>query len=137
MASSANLALPADCPPSDAVATSAAQFYRLTSPQLGVGDQAPADDWIVPHNNKKGDCAGCPERCECHAHSLFRDLADLAAARSVSPWIRRKSVALLTLSSGMGKIRRSPTAVLPSHHDWWPADPAVVPAASVVEVVAS
>lgn len=59
--------------------------------------------------------------------------ADLAYWAEFEP----RPVALLTLSSGMGKIRRSPTAVLPSHHDWWPADPAVVPAASVVEVVAS
>ena len=32
-----------------------------------------------------------------------------------------------------GAIRRSGTDLLPSHHDWWPAEPGVAPDAVVVK----
>jgi hypothetical protein len=124
--------LPEDCPPGDAVPMSG-EFFRFTAPKLQPGDIAPADDWVVPYQKQKGECVGCPDRCECHAHSIFRDRGDVERAREISPFARKKSIASLVLSPQMGLVRQSPTDALPSHHDWWPTDPSVAPSAAVVE----
>lgn len=134
MSSSVDLALerPADCPPDDAIEPSG-EFYRLTRRDLAEGDVPGDDDWIVPFQKRKGECAGCADRCDCHAHSVFQNLDDLQGARHANPWVRKKSVASVKLEPTSGAIRRSGTDLLPSHHDWWPAEPGVAPDAVVVK----
>ncbi len=123
---------PDGCPPSDAVAANG-EFYRLTRRNLTEGEVPGDDDWTLPFQKRKGDCAGRADLCECHAHSVFENLDDLEGARKANPWVRKKSVAVVELEPAFGKIRKSGTDLLPSHHDWWPAEPRSVPSAVVVK----
>ena len=126
-------ALPPNCPPSDAVSPTTTAFYRFTAPKLCVGDVAPPDDWILPDKKRKGECVGRVDCCECHAHSLYRNKDDITKARDLSPFLRKKSVAVVSLDPSMGKVRNSPQQGLSSHYDWWPTDPTVAPSANVIE----
>lgn len=83
----ANVMLPADCPPDGAVAPRG-RYFRLTSAALRSGDVPSGDDWVLPFLKKKGECAGRPELCDCHAHSVFSDLDDVHGARKASAWVR-------------------------------------------------
>lgn len=125
--------LPDGCPPDEAEPPHG-EFFRLSRRNLAEGDVSAQEDWMLPHQNLKGDCAGDADRCECHAYSLFVDLDDLHAARRASPWFRKKSVAKIELVPAMGQILATPTELMNSHHDWWPTANVGVPAATVVEV---
>lgn len=125
-------AIPAGCPPSDASPRTGV-FYHFVRGVLNAGDTTEPTDWEIPYLKRKGDCAGCPERCECHAHSLFTDIEELRKARLAIPWSRKKAIASIELNAGMGVLKQTQSDVGDSHHDWWPSDPGMAIRAPVVE----
>lgn len=128
-------ARPKGCPPARAKHPDGV-FLRLTSRSLSEGDVPGAEDWQLPFEKRKGRCAGRPDVCSCHAHSVFLDRSDVEFARAASPWARKKSVSQLKLDPDCGKVAPSDSEILPSHHDWWPAVALAVPDAVVVMVAA-
>ena len=126
------MTLPPDCPPTSAESPQGI-FYRLAHPQLSPGERPPAEDWILPHAKRKGDCAGRTDLCRCHAHSLFSELSDAVRVKELIPALRRKTIAEIELSPDMGMIEATPSDAGDSHHDWWPAEPELHPTATVVE----
>jgi hypothetical protein len=124
--------LPDECPPINATARTG-DFYRLTSNHLKRGEIAPANDWILPYQKSAGECAGKIESCACHAHSLMTDPSDYVSGCSLSPWMRRKSLALVTLDRTMGVILETPSDLVDSHVDWWPSTQSLFPHAEVIE----
>lgn len=124
--------LPLGCPPASSVAAGGS-FYRLVAGSLTVGEASGSNDWILPYNKTKGECAGKPEVCECHAHSLIADLDHVRLARELVPWVAKKGIARVDLDASMGRILECPTAVFPSHYEWWPTPASLVPHSEVVE----
>lgn len=124
--------LPPGCPPASAVAAGGA-FYRLVGRSLALGEAPGANDWILPHKKRKGECAGQTQVCECHAHSLIADLDHVRLAWKLVPWVRKKAVARVDLDGSMGRILQWPTDVFPSHYEWWPTPATLVPRCEVVE----
>ena len=127
--------LPVGCPPDDAVPPDG-DFFRLTARNLSEGDVPGAEDWQLPFEKRKGDCAGRSDVCSCRAHSVFTDRSDVDFARAASPWARRKSVSRLKLEPDCGKVVASESEILPSHHDWWPTFTSDVPASVVIMAAA-
>ncbi|MHB1807840.1 MAG: hypothetical protein ACYCU0_00885 [Solirubrobacteraceae bacterium] len=123
-------ALPKDCPPPDAHAVEAS-FLRFVSDKHSIGDATDAADWILPYAQPKSMYYGQVEDCECHAHSLLADEADIAVARSHVPLFRKKKVATVTITPTMGVVKHTPEDLGASHHDWWTQPPGLVPAATV------
>ena len=122
--------LPANCPPDGHVDPSGV-YFRYTNASLGIGDSPSEDDWLLPVD-KPGPHYKHFDDCDAYAISLFRDVRVLLRARGVMPFARKKTIAQLELSPGMGPVRETPSSVGPTHHDWWPAMEAP-PQAVVVE----
>lgn len=126
------MTLPASCPPSHAEPRSGF-FYRLVGATLNVGDVPAGDEWLLPYAKRKGDCVGRTDLCDCHSHSVFSEIEDLRAARRLVPWAAKKGIAQVLLSTDDGVLAASASELGDSHHDWWPTQPEVLPASTVVE----
>lgn len=123
MLSAALAPLPARCPPDDARPLEMTA-YRLAAPSHEVGGSTTDSDWQLPHQKRKGECAGKISVCDCHAHSVFADLDELLRASALVPWIRKKSIARVEIGLADGDLVKSPTDIGESHHDWWPSNSA-------------
>ena len=97
-----------------------------------MGGTPGADDWILPCLKSMGQCAGAFTRCECRSHSLFSDIADARVSIRTIPSFRRKRIAAVTLTPSMGVVKHTPRELTPSHYSWWPAQPGLFPASTVV-----
>ena len=117
---SEELGFPDTCPPGDAQSADGV-FYRLAARNLSVGDHPTSQDWQLPVHKRKGACAGDFDQCVCWSHSLFSDMQDLLDAAKTSDWVRKKSIARIELTPGMGLVDKTPSDIGDSHHDWWPS----------------
>ena len=113
-------AMPSECPPAAAQPVTGI-FYRLTAKNLVLGEAPGNQDWILPVNKRKGDCAGSVDVCGCWAHSVFADVDDLLEAAKTSNWVRGKSIASVGITPEMGRLAKTPSEHGDSHHDWWPS----------------
>jgi hypothetical protein len=123
---------PPDCPPDDAVAMEGT-FYRLAERGLAVGAPTTAASWLRPYETRNGELYKRVELVEAHALSMFASAEELSRARDLTPWMARKSVAEVTLTTSDGHLRHAPSAEGDSHHDWWTNPYDLMPAAVVVE----
>ena len=122
--------LPAGCPPDDAVSASM-MAYRLAQPSHAVGSRTVDDDWVIPYMKRKGECAGKPDVCECHAHSMFLKLDYLVEASKLSSWIRGKSIAAVEIGPADGVTKDTPIDIAEGHFEWW-APQGFVPLGEIV-----
>jgi hypothetical protein len=83
--------------------------------------------------DKPGPHYGEFANCAAHAYSVFADVDELVAVRSVSKWARKQAIIRVDLAPDMGMINHSPSSMGDSHHDWWPSDLDVVPPHKVIE----
>jgi hypothetical protein len=126
---------PEGCPPPEATPLDG-DFYRLVRKSLQIGQEVPADEWVPPYQKRRSECTGQPERCECHAHSIFANIDDLLRARDLVPWVRSKAIGRVQLVADHGVGLKSDSLLGPSHYDWWPHNENVVPQGEVVEAAA-
>lgn len=124
---------PNDCPPESASPQSGA-FFRLVRPGRAVGSSTEDDDWRLPFNNRKGDCAGRSDLCECHALSVFASIADVRYAIQSTPGFRNKLVAEVIVSLTNGVLANTPLEMQPSHHDWWTGPDGWVPMGTIIDL---
>ena len=123
---------PADCPPADAVAMEGT-FYRLAHRDHAVGDATTESSWLRPYETRGGELYKRTELVEAHALSMFASAEELSRARDIAPWMARKSVAEVTITTSDGHLRHAPSAEGDSHHDWWTNPYDLMPSAVVVE----
>jgi hypothetical protein len=123
--------LPEACPPEGLFAPDGT-FFRLTQRNLQVGIAPPNDAWSLPVD-KRGPDYQHFDQCDAYALSVFGDVDVLLRARVSVPWVMKKSIARLALTPEMGRILETPSALGPTHHDWWPSSGDLVPVAVVVE----
>jgi hypothetical protein len=123
---------PANCPPDDAVPMDGT-FYSLAEANLVVGGITGRMSWQRPYERKNGDYMGRADLVEAHALSVFAVRGDLDRARGLVPWMAKKSVAEVTITSSDGHLINTPTSEGASHHDWWTTPHTLVPEAVVVE----
>jgi hypothetical protein len=126
------LPFPEDCPPSDARAV-AGVFYVYAERHLLVDEPTGRMTWQRPYEKRRGDHYGRTDLVEAHGLSVFQELADMHEARRLTPWLRKKSVAAVTISSTSGWLRNSPTPEGASHHDWWTNPYDLIPEGRVIE----
>lgn len=129
------VARPLHCPPANASARTGT-FYRLAAKTLPSGSATTAADWSLPFANRKGECAGRSDVCECHAFSVFEELDDAVRATELIPPFKGKSIASVAVIPAMGVLMKTPVGagggqVLDSHHDWWPTPSTLIPVATV------
>lgn len=89
--------------------------------------------WLRPYETRNGELYKRVELVEAHALSLFASADELSRARDITPWMARKSVAEVTLTTSDGHLRHAPSAEGDSHHDWWTNPHDLMPDAVVVE----
>jgi hypothetical protein len=88
---------------------------------------------VLPLFTKKSEAFHQYDMCMAYSFSMFADLDVLLKARDSVPFVRRKSIARVELTSGMGRILETESPIGPTHHDWWPSEENLVPHAEVVE----
>lgn len=123
---------PPDCPPDDAIALGGT-FYRLAERGLAVGAPTTEASWLRPYETRNGELYKRVELVEAHALSIFASAEELSRARDITPWMARKSVAEVTLTTLDGHLRHAPSAEGDSHHDWWTNPYDLIPTAVVIE----
>lgn len=130
--------LPAQCPPAAATPTDGT-YFRLVRKELTLGAVTNKGDWRKPYKANVGECSGQVDRCECHALSVYADVADAVRALALIPPYKPKAIAEVRITDGMGVLQRTPSdapsgPVHDSHHEWWPTPPDLVPNATIVRV---
>jgi len=123
---------PANCPP-DAAAPIDGTFYSLAEANLVPGETTGRMSWQRPYERRNGEYIGRVEVVEAHALSVFAERRDLDRARGISPWMAKKSVAEVTITTSDGYLINTPTSDGASHHDWWTAPHTLIPSALIVE----
>lgn len=124
--------LPEGCPPEGHLAADGV-FYRLARANLVPGEVPGPEDWTLPLHTKKSAAYQQFDQCDAYAYSMFADIEALRRARESVPWVRKKSIARVTLEPAMGRILETESHVGPTHHDFWPSEDDLVPPAQVVE----
>jgi hypothetical protein len=89
--------------------------------------------WQRPYEKPRGQFFGQTEDCDAHSLSVFAEVADLRNARDFTPWMRRKSIAMVRISRQDGRLKRTPTPEGDSHHNWWTDPHTLIPSATVIE----
>lgn len=124
--------LPEGCPPEGHSAADGI-FFRLVRANLMPGDVPGPEDWTLPLHIKKSAAYQQFDQCDAYSYSMFAEIEALLKARASVPWVRKKSIARVTLLPGMGRILETESPVGPTHHDFWPNEDGLVPPAQVVE----
>lgn len=96
-----------------------------------MGDTLEAGSWRKPYKTR-GPSQDRHEVCSAHALSLFDNVDRLTEVRKLNPWARTKSVALVELGPGCGKLLETPSDLADGHHDYWPNPLDYYPAGVVV-----
>ena len=123
---------PKGCPPDHAEAMDGT-FYVYAERNLAIGDATGRMTWQRPYEKRRGDYYEQTDVAEAHGLSVFGDLTDVQAAREITPWLRKKSVAEVTVTSTSGWLFNSPTPEGDSHHDWWTDPYDLIPDGRVIE----
>lgn len=105
-------ALPADCPPPDAVAAGGRVFRLVDADPPGRDDFLPAAV-ASPGRQFEGN------ECISFGLSVYLARDDAEATRDRYKGFRGKAVAEGWLEPRMGKTHRTPTQSAPSHVTWW------------------
>jgi hypothetical protein len=123
---------PDGCPPEGHFAAHGV-FYRLARANLVPGEVPGAEDWRLPLHTKKSAAYQQFDQCDAYSYSMFADIEVLRRARESVPWVRKKSIARVTLEPAMGRILETESPVGATHHEFWPSEDDLVPPAQVVE----
>lgn len=107
-------------------------FYVYSEANLHRGQLTGPMTWQRPYEKSKGELYNRRDLCDAHALSVFADLEDVNEARRLTPWIRRKSVAAVTVAASDGRLKNTPTDGGRSHHDWWTNPVDLIPSATVI-----
>ncbi|MCL2515132.1 MAG: hypothetical protein FWD85_01455 [Microbacteriaceae bacterium] len=125
------LPFPDGCPPGDAESMDGT-FYVYAERDLKIDAVPGRMTWQRPYEKRRGEFFGRTDLIEAHALSVFSDIADVRSAREFTPWLRKKSVAEVTITSSDGWLKNSPTSEGKSHHNWWTNPYDLVPASALV-----
>jgi len=64
-----------------------------------------------------------PEKeCQACGLSVLRTEEDVAEARKLCPWFKKRKVAKARLSADWGKLAATESLNIPNHHTWWVPD---------------
>lgn len=122
---------PEGCPP-DGHQPAEGTYYRLADARHAIGDLTCKGCWRKPYK-VRGPMFGRVDDCHAHAISVFEDLAILRAARELSPWAAKKTIAEIKLMPEMGRTLETESKVAEGHHDWWTTPYELHPSVEVIE----
>lgn len=108
-------------------------FYVYAERNLVPGDATGRMTWQRPYEKRTGDYYERTDLVEAHALSVFGSLDDVHNARTFTPWMRKKSVAEVSITPADGSLENTPTPEGQSHHDWWTEPYDLIPDAVVIE----
>jgi hypothetical protein len=107
---------PAQCPPAQAAEVSGS-IYRF------INGRAPlSKDFLSHYERDPGKEWGNTE-CNARGLSVLRSIEDCAQMRKGVPAMRKKRIAVGTLSGGVGLIAKTPSNTCEGHCTWWRSGP--------------
>ena len=119
------LHFPLQCPPSNSIAL-VCNVYRFTN------RRTPCDADFLSHYERKPD-TDWKDPCQARGLSVLRTIADCLTMQDGVPALRKKCIAVATISVSVGVIVKTPSQTSSEHHTWWRS----APVATVLPLFAS
>lgn len=105
---------PQSCPPSEAIDLNGT-VYRF------INGANPAERDFQSHYERQPDKDWGAEACKARGLSVLRTPADCGEMRKAIPALRKKRVAMATVTTPVGLIATTPSHSCDGHSTWWRA----------------
>lgn len=107
---------PAQCPPPHAVELTGTVFRFING-------RSPADVDFLSHYERKPDGDWGHDPCKARGLSILRSIEDCQTMRSGVPALRKKRIAIASISGSAGVIANTPSHTCEGHKTWWRTTP--------------
>lgn len=105
---------PESCPPPNAIEMSGT-VYRF------INGANPAERDFQSHYERQPDKSWGEEACKARGLSILRTTADCGDMRKAIPALRKKRIAMATVTTAVGLLATTPSISCNGHCTWWRA----------------